>query len=151
MYRLCAERARFTDTLDVVKFLCKDVWTAVWDKQIDNLRTNHRVGIVLLLHPTYSLIGNGDGTRGYMCYKTMPFGPSFACPRRTGLPMPWRKPNWYVIFCHRDPASVTSEFSIRCFQRAFYVVHSPAWVYKGWWFPKSRLYRNVSIPAFRSF
>jgi len=45
--RLCAERGRFTDTLDVVKFLCKDVWTAVWDKQIDNLRTNHR-GVYVL-------------------------------------------------------------------------------------------------------
>jgi trafficking protein particle complex subunit 6 len=40
---LSAERGRFTDTLDIIKFLCKDVWTAVWDKQIDNLRTNHRV------------------------------------------------------------------------------------------------------------
>ncbi|KAF8584976.1 transport protein particle component [Ramaria rubella] len=45
--RLSAERGRFTDTLDIIKFLCKDVWTAVWDKQIDNLRTNHR-GVYVL-------------------------------------------------------------------------------------------------------
>ncbi|KAF8508515.1 NO signaling/Golgi transport ligand-binding domain-containing protein [Gautieria morchelliformis] len=44
---LSADRGRFTDTLDVIKFLCKDVWTAVWDKQIDNLRTNHR-GVYVL-------------------------------------------------------------------------------------------------------
>lgn len=31
------------DTLERVKFVCKDLWSAVWDKQIDNLRTNHRV------------------------------------------------------------------------------------------------------------
>ena len=42
--RLCRDRPRFGDTLDVVKFICKDVWSACWDKQVDNLRTNHRVG-----------------------------------------------------------------------------------------------------------
>jgi hypothetical protein len=41
--RLVRDRPRFVDTLDSVKFVCKDVWTAVWDKQVDNLRTNHRV------------------------------------------------------------------------------------------------------------
>jgi hypothetical protein len=29
--------------LDVIKFLCKDIWTVVWKKQVDNLKTNHRV------------------------------------------------------------------------------------------------------------
>ena len=29
--------------LDVIKFLCKDVWGLVWRKQVDNLKTNHRV------------------------------------------------------------------------------------------------------------
>ena len=31
------------DTLDVIKFLCKDMWTLLFRKQIDNLKTNHRV------------------------------------------------------------------------------------------------------------
>ncbi|GAA98899.1 uncharacterized protein L969DRAFT_104359 [Mixia osmundae IAM 14324] len=35
------------DPLEVVKFVCKDVWVAVFDKQIDNLRTNHR-GVYVL-------------------------------------------------------------------------------------------------------
>ncbi|KAG8758423.1 Trafficking protein particle complex subunit 33 [Serendipita sp. 396] len=45
--RLVKDRPRFTDTLDSVKFICKDVWTAVWEKQVDNLRTNHR-GVYVL-------------------------------------------------------------------------------------------------------
>jgi hypothetical protein len=43
--RLIKDRPRFTDTLDTIKFICKEVWVAVWDKQVDNLRTNHRVGL----------------------------------------------------------------------------------------------------------
>jgi hypothetical protein len=45
--RLCHGRAGFTDTLDIVKFVCKDLWSTCWDKQVDNLRTNHRVGFPL--------------------------------------------------------------------------------------------------------
>jgi trafficking protein particle complex subunit 6 len=33
--------------LDVIKFLCKDIWTVVWRKQVDNLKTNHRVSHIL--------------------------------------------------------------------------------------------------------
>lgn len=41
--RFSRDRPRFTDHLDVIKFLCKDLWTVVFKKQIDNLKTNHRV------------------------------------------------------------------------------------------------------------
>jgi len=41
--RFSKDRPRFTDTLDVIKFLCKDLWQIVFRKQIDNLKTNHRV------------------------------------------------------------------------------------------------------------
>jgi trafficking protein particle complex subunit 6 len=41
--RLCHGRVGFADSLDVVKFICKDLWSTCWDKQVDNLRTNHRV------------------------------------------------------------------------------------------------------------
>ncbi|KAJ3031399.1 UNVERIFIED_CONTAM: Trafficking protein particle complex subunit 33 [Siphonaria sp. JEL0065] len=37
------DRPRFADNLDIVKFICKDFWLAVFNKQIDNLKTNHRV------------------------------------------------------------------------------------------------------------
>ena len=33
----------FKDELDMMKFICKDFWTQVFRKQIDNLRTNHQV------------------------------------------------------------------------------------------------------------
>ena len=45
--RYARRRARFLDTLDVVKFLCKEFWTEVFKKQVDNLKTNHR-GIFVL-------------------------------------------------------------------------------------------------------
>ncbi len=43
--RFSRDRPRFTDNLDVIKFLCKDLWTILFKKQIDNLKTNHRVCI----------------------------------------------------------------------------------------------------------
>jgi len=45
--RFSRDRPRFTDTLDVIKFLCKDLWMLVFRKQIDNLKTNHR-GVYVL-------------------------------------------------------------------------------------------------------
>lgn len=41
--RFSRDRPRFNDTLDVIKFLCKDLWSLVFGKNIDNLKTNHRV------------------------------------------------------------------------------------------------------------
>ena len=41
--RFSRDRPRFTDQLDIIKFICKDLWTVVFKKQIDNLKTNHRV------------------------------------------------------------------------------------------------------------
>lgn len=67
--RLCHDRALFSDTLDAIKFICKDLWSACWDKQVDNLRTNHRVCL-------YALPRKGGRclTRYRACtfYKTIP-------------------------------------------------------------------------------
>ena len=41
--RFSKDRPRMNDTLDVIKFLCKDLWSLVFGKNIDNLKTNHRV------------------------------------------------------------------------------------------------------------
>jgi hypothetical protein len=41
--RFSRDRPRFNDTLDVIKFICKDLWSLVFGKNIDNLKTNHRV------------------------------------------------------------------------------------------------------------
>lgn len=46
-YRFSRDRPRFNDTLDVIKFICKDLWTLVFRKQVDNLKTNHR-GVYVL-------------------------------------------------------------------------------------------------------
>ncbi|KAL1838844.1 hypothetical protein VTJ49DRAFT_2167 [Mycothermus thermophilus] len=45
--RFSRDRPRFNDTLDIIKFLCKDLWTLVFRKQVDNLKTNHR-GVYVL-------------------------------------------------------------------------------------------------------
>ncbi|TQS37403.1 hypothetical protein Golomagni_02122 [Golovinomyces magnicellulatus] len=45
--RFSRERPRFTNTLDVIKFICKDLWVILFRKQLDNLKTNHR-GVYVL-------------------------------------------------------------------------------------------------------
>ena len=43
MCRYSKDKPRLGDTLEIIKFLCKDFWQAVFKKQVDNLKTNHRV------------------------------------------------------------------------------------------------------------
>lgn len=43
IWRFTKDSPSFKDELDVMKFLCKDFWTNIFRKQIDNLRTNHQV------------------------------------------------------------------------------------------------------------
>ncbi|GLI82043.1 hypothetical protein PoHVEF18_010443 [Penicillium ochrochloron] len=50
--RFSRDRPRFTDNLDVIKFLCKDLWTVLFRKQIDNLKTNHR-GVYVLTDSSF--------------------------------------------------------------------------------------------------
>ncbi|KAF6256660.1 transport protein particle component-domain-containing protein [Scenedesmus sp. NREL 46B-D3] len=45
--RYSRDKPRMGDTLEVIKFICKDFWQAVFKKQVDNLKTNHR-GIYML-------------------------------------------------------------------------------------------------------
>ncbi|KAL5156043.1 Bifunctional 3-dehydroquinate dehydratase/shikimate dehydrogenase, chloroplastic [Glycine soja] len=45
--RYTMERPRFTDHLEAIKFICKDFWSELFKKQIDNLKTNHRGTFVL--------------------------------------------------------------------------------------------------------
>lgn len=48
---------RFKEQLDVIKFLCKDVWQIAFMKHIDNLRTNHK-GIYLLQDNSFRAFAN---------------------------------------------------------------------------------------------
>ncbi|KAE8010115.1 hypothetical protein FH972_006508 [Carpinus fangiana] len=41
------ERPWFSDHLEAIKFICKDFWSKLFKKQIDNLKTNHRGTFVL--------------------------------------------------------------------------------------------------------
>ncbi|PNH09730.1 Trafficking protein particle complex subunit 6B [Tetrabaena socialis] len=45
--RYTRDRPRLGDTLEVIKFVCKDFWQALFKKQVDNLKTNHR-GVYVL-------------------------------------------------------------------------------------------------------
>ncbi len=47
LHRFSLHKPRPTTPLDAIKFICKDLWTLVFRKQIDNLKTNHRGVFVL--------------------------------------------------------------------------------------------------------
>ncbi|KAF1948722.1 transport protein particle component [Byssothecium circinans] len=50
--RVSRTTPRPSDPLSTIKFLCKDLWTLLFRKQIDNLKTNHR-GIYVLTDNTF--------------------------------------------------------------------------------------------------
>lgn len=41
--RIAKELPRISTELDCMKFICKEFWSAIFRKQVDNLRTNHQV------------------------------------------------------------------------------------------------------------
>lgn len=45
--RLAKDRNRFVEELDIIKFLCKDIWNHIFRKQVDKLQTNHK-GVYVL-------------------------------------------------------------------------------------------------------
>ncbi|TCD68580.1 Trafficking protein particle complex subunit 33 [Steccherinum ochraceum] len=78
--RLCHDRPLFSDTLDAIKFICKDLWSTCWDKQVDNLRTNHR-GVYVLQDNAFKPVtrlssweGRADAIKRAKLYVAMPGG-----------------------------------------------------------------------------
>ncbi|RDB27291.1 Trafficking protein particle complex subunit 6B [Hypsizygus marmoreus] len=78
--RLCRDRPLFSETLDAIKFVCKDIWAACWEKQVDNLRTNHR-GIYVLQDNAFKPIsrlssweGRAEAIKRAKLYVAMPAG-----------------------------------------------------------------------------
>lgn len=63
--RLTKDTARFKDELDIMKFICKDFWTCVFKKQIDNLRTNHQ-GIYVLQDNKFRLLSQLSAGNQYL-------------------------------------------------------------------------------------
>ena len=49
--------------LDLVKFVCKDVWISLYDKQVDNLRTNHR-GVYVLVDNAFKPLAKVSAVKG---------------------------------------------------------------------------------------
>lgn len=89
--RLCRDKPLFTETLDAVKFICKDIWVACWEKQVDNLRTNHR-GVYVLQDNSFKPIsrlsswdGRADALRRAKLYVVMPAGIIKGALSRLGL------------------------------------------------------------------
>ncbi|MBN3274276.1 TPC6B protein, partial [Polyodon spathula] len=63
--RCTKDSPSFKDDLDVVKFLCKDLWINLFRKQIDNLRTNHQ-GTYVLQDNKFSLLSQFSNSKQYM-------------------------------------------------------------------------------------
>eukprot|EP00753_Platysulcus_tardus_P007671 PLAT15365.1.p1 GENE.PLAT15365.1~~PLAT15365.1.p1 ORF type:complete len:181 (+),score=59.71 PLAT15365.1:48-545(+) len=75
--RATKERALFVNTLDVMKFICKDFWRVVFQKQVDKLQTNHRGVFVLQDYSfswltTLSCASDGDGKAEALRYLIIP-------------------------------------------------------------------------------
>ncbi|KAJ5752345.1 Trafficking protein particle complex subunit 6B [Penicillium odoratum] len=77
--RFSRDRPRFTDNLDVIKFLCKDLWTVLFRKQVDNLKTNHR-GVYVLTDSAFrpfarmSMTARGEAISMAQAYLWFPCG-----------------------------------------------------------------------------
>lgn len=63
--RLPRETLAFREELDALKFLCKDLWAAVFQKHMDGLRTNHQVGVSPAAAPSFQVGGSGHSTRAH--------------------------------------------------------------------------------------
>ncbi|KAI6189818.1 hypothetical protein M3Y97_00049800 [Aphelenchoides bicaudatus] len=75
--RLSRDTPRLPTELENVKFICKDFWTYVFGKQVDNLRTNHQ-GIFVIQDNKFSFIANIAEGAQYLdqiaIYLSMPSG-----------------------------------------------------------------------------
>ncbi|RWS07988.1 trafficking protein particle complex subunit 6B-like protein [Dinothrombium tinctorium] len=56
---------RFKDELDVMKFICKEFWSSLFKKQIDNLRTNHQ-GVYVLLDNKFRFLTQTSNGKQYL-------------------------------------------------------------------------------------
>ncbi|KAI1502272.1 transport protein particle component [Biscogniauxia marginata] len=71
--RFSRDRPRFNDTLDAIKFVCKDLWMLVFKKQVDNLKTNHR-GVYVLTDNSFRPLSRMSASAGGQAVaKAQPF------------------------------------------------------------------------------
>ncbi|KAI8866059.1 hypothetical protein GQ42DRAFT_165730 [Ramicandelaber brevisporus] len=94
---------RFTEALDAVKFVCKEIWLHLYRKKMDSLKTNHR-GIFILQDARFKWFarmagdeGAAASTRSSMAHMWLPCGivrgvltnlgfPCVVVPESPGLP-----------------------------------------------------------------
>lgn len=62
--KLTKDYSRFKDELDIIKFICKEFWNALFGKQIDNLRTNHQ-GVYVLLDQRFKFISRISNSKQF--------------------------------------------------------------------------------------
>lgn len=75
--RLTADMLRFNDEeLDVMKFICREFWSSIFHKQIDNLRTN-RSGQYVLHENKFRFITRISNGKQYI--ELMPKYLAFTC------------------------------------------------------------------------
>ena len=55
--------SKIDNILDIMKFVCRDVWKCMFNKQMDNLRTNHR-GIFVLVDNQFQYIASLNSSKG---------------------------------------------------------------------------------------
>lgn len=79
--KLTKDYNRFKDELDIIKFVCKEFWNALFGKQIDNLRTNH-MGVYVLLDQRFRLISRISNSRQFN--DQMPRYVAFTCGMTRG-------------------------------------------------------------------
>uniref|UniRef100_A0A914XAJ4 Trafficking protein particle complex 6B n=1 Tax=Plectus sambesii TaxID=2011161 RepID=A0A914XAJ4_9BILA len=53
--RIAKELPRISTELDCMKFICKEFWSAIFRKQVDNLRTNHQ-GVYVVMDNKFFLL-----------------------------------------------------------------------------------------------
>ncbi|XP_033634145.1 trafficking protein particle complex subunit 6b-like [Asterias rubens] len=63
--RFTRDTPRFSSELDIIKFICKDFWTNVCKKQIDNLRTNHQ-GVYVLQDNKFRFLVQMSASKQYL-------------------------------------------------------------------------------------
>lgn len=63
MYKTAGQLNKIVDILDIMKFVCRDVWKSLFNKQMDNLRTNHR-GTFVLIDNDHKLISGLNSAKG---------------------------------------------------------------------------------------
>ncbi|XP_067119914.1 trafficking protein particle complex subunit 6B [Centruroides vittatus] len=63
--RLTKDWPRFKDELDTMKFMCKEFWSSVYKKQVDNLRTNHQ-GVYVLQDNRFRFLTQLSNSKQYL-------------------------------------------------------------------------------------